>query len=92
MRFVVYESQTPRFALYGPTKNKEIVKSVRGFSSDTLKLCDLLAKIDIELLTDSCRRLTLQPYIRHQNTLLLIGCLILKLYSQWEHHPTRYLN
>ncbi len=32
MRFVVYESQTPRFALYGPTKNKEIVKCVRGFS------------------------------------------------------------
>ncbi len=47
MRFVVYESQTPRFALYGPTKNKGIVKSVRRFSSDTLKLCDLLANIDL---------------------------------------------
>jgi hypothetical protein len=53
MRFVVYESQTPRFAMYGPTKNKEIVKSVRRFSSDTLKLCDLLANIDIELMTDN---------------------------------------
>ena len=59
---MVYESQTPRFALYGPTKNKEIVISVRGFSSGTLKLCDLSANIDIELLTDNGRRLTLQPY------------------------------
>ena len=59
MRFVVYESQTPRFALYGPIKNKEIAKSVRGFSSGTLKLCDLLANTDmsdIELLTDNGRR------------------------------------
>ncbi len=47
MRFVVDESQTPRFALYAPTKNKEFVKSLRGFSWDTLKLCDLLANIDI---------------------------------------------
>ena len=59
MRFVVYEFQRPRFTLYGPTKNKEIVKSLPRFSSDTLKLCDLyhlLANIDIELLTDNGRR------------------------------------
>ena len=51
MRFVVYESQTPRFALYGPTKNKEIVKSVRGLSSDTLNRYRIagrqLQKIDL---------------------------------------------
>ena len=100
MRFVAYESQTPRFALYGPTKNKEIVKSVRGLSSDTLKLCDLLANIDIELLADSCRRLTLQPYkaskhvtfnwMSNFKTRQPMGApsnTLLKLDSQWKHRP-----
>ncbi len=43
-------------ALYGPAKNKEIVKSVRIFSSDTLKLREFLANVDIELPTDNRRR------------------------------------
>ena len=36
-------------ALYGPTKNKQIVTSVRGIRSDAVKLCDLLAGVNIEL-------------------------------------------
>ncbi len=43
-------------ALYGPTKNKQIVTSVRGIRSDAVKLCDLLAGVNIELPTDNRRR------------------------------------